>query len=95
MKKIILVLGVSAMFLAGGCDDGSGKLKEIKEKMCACKDAACVETQTKALTGLEGEVKETDGNKKLLTEIMTCAATAAMGGAMPTPTAAPTPTPAE
>ena len=83
MKKIILALGVSTMFLAGGCDDGSGKLKEIKNKMCECKDAACVTALTTELAGLEGDVKETDGNKKLLTEIMTCAATAATGGMVP------------
>jgi hypothetical protein len=41
---------------------------------------------TSELAGLEGDVKETDGNKKLLGEIMGCAATAAAGGMdIPTP----------
>lgn len=79
MKKIILALGVSTMFLAGGCDDGSGKLKEIKNKMCECKDIACVTAVSSELAGLEG----TDGNKKLLEEIAGCVASAAAGGMAP------------
>jgi hypothetical protein len=81
MKKIVLTLGLSAMFLAGACGDGSDKLSALKDKMCACKDAACATELTKELAGLEGEVKETEGNKKLLNEIMACATKAAAGGA--------------
>jgi hypothetical protein len=48
MKKILFALASMALVAGSGCggsaaDEVIGKLKSTKDKICACKDKACVE----------------------------------------------------
>ncbi len=90
MKKIgaiALALGM----LVGACGGGDvGKAKELRDKMCACKDKACTEAVEKEVDAwgksMEGKFKDPkDIPAEMMTvmaEIMSCQAKAE-GGATP------------
>jgi hypothetical protein len=54
MKKILIALGSVALLAASGCggggaDEAIGKLRGFKDKVCACKDKACVDNVEKEM----------------------------------------------
>lgn len=66
MKKILFA--VASMALAAGCGGGGadeilGKMRGFKDKVCACKDKACVEGVEKEM--LEWAMKNMDKMKNL------------------------------
>lgn len=79
-KTLILGIGLAGSFALAGC--GNSTLKEmesVKDKICACKDKACIDKIEKDSSELEGKMKELseEEQKKALAiamEAMACAA---------------------
>ncbi len=61
-------------FAFGACgDEGKDALNKIKEKACACKDAACVaEVQKDLMAVMEKETRDPEGAAKIGQEIVEC-----------------------
>lgn len=79
MKKILFA--VASMALVAGCGGGGademiGKMRGMKDKICACKDKACVENAEKEMmewlmknADKFKDVKPTDSQKKAAEKI--------------------------
>lgn len=84
MKNILRSGAVLAMVLGlGACggkaDEAIGKMKALKDEMCACKDKACADKVTEKMMKLDGDNKDTKGSPeqvkeatKIAEEMMKC-----------------------
>ena len=71
LKALILGLGLTASFGLSACGDGDlGKLKELKDKACACKDLACATGVAEEAAKLK--VRDSDEALKVLNELKVC-----------------------
>ncbi len=86
MKKFTSVIGTLGFVLSlAACGGAEGKLKEWKDKACACKDAKCAEALGKELAGFEKDFGKEPSEKiqKIAMEGMTCLSKA-VGAGLPT-----------
>ena len=68
MKKILIAVASMALVAGTGCGGGGadeilGKMKGFKDKVCACKDKACVEGVEKEM--MEWAMKNMDKMKNM------------------------------
>ena len=61
-------------FAFGACgDEGKDALNKIKEKVCACKDAACVaDVQKDLMAAMDKKTSDVEGATKIAQEIAEC-----------------------
>jgi len=103
MKKILIALGSMALLAGSGCGGGGadellGKMEGFKNKVCACKDKACVDNVQKEM--MEWAMKNMDKYKdtekkataaqkekaeKIEDEMEKCVEKASGGGEAPPP----------
>ncbi|MCE9577453.1 MAG: hypothetical protein K8W52_30170 [Deltaproteobacteria bacterium] len=76
MVRRIAILGVVLAAALAGCkDDGKAKLKEIRDKACACKDATCVAALDKDLAAVaKMTTADPDGAAVIRDELVACVA---------------------
>ena len=68
MKKILIAVASMALMTGSGCGGGGadeilGKMRGFKDKVCACKDKACVEGVEKEM--MEWAMKNMDKMKNM------------------------------
>ncbi len=84
MKKISIAFVAALSLMAfAGCKKKGGEMKAMRDDMCACKDAKCVDEVTKkyAKAGEGKEGKEpTEEDMKMAKEMTECAQKAMTGG---------------
>ncbi len=89
MKKLGMVIAVGALGFIAACGGGDkGKMKKMKEAMCACKDAACVDKVNKDYADFmksmedkyKGDKKPDEDMMKIGEEMAKCMSDAMAGG---------------
>lgn len=68
MKKILIAVASMALMTGSGCGGGGadeilGKMRSFKDKVCACKDKACIEGVEKEM--MEWAMKNMDKMKNM------------------------------
>jgi hypothetical protein len=90
MKKIGMAIAIGALGLMAACGGGDkGKMKKMKDAMCACKDAACVDKVQKDYADFmksmeekyKGDKKPDEDMMKIGEDMAKCMSDAMAGGA--------------
>lgn len=93
---LAMVLGLSAC--GGKADEAIGKMRALKDEMCACKDKACADKVSEKLNKLDSDHKDTKASPeqvkeatKIAEEMMKCMMKLQMpdGAGTPPPAAPP------
>lgn len=76
MKSALAALAAAGLLFAGCSKIPTSEFQKVKDKICACADAACAGTlaeEVKRLKDMGGSVEDEETAKKLLGEAATCA----------------------